>query len=454
MQKQSAHTIASAPEMIKPIYKQAQPKRTNAAPTVGYALAAIPRIALFYVLLVLPFMETEIQGRPLNNLFWPVAAALTLALVLKNWSLIDSGFFRCLPIMSLIAYLVFAAASVGWAYSPELSFSRVSVQILICIVVLMPYALPIRMTHTIPVIQIIYATSLVVSAFYVLTYPPSPIGHAGYFSHKQYLGLLGAVAIIVSMHELLFGTWWRRVIAAAACSLAVWLVIESQSKSALAFAFVSLVCSWLILLGCKWMRATPAYIVAAFVVASSFINNPIERIGYRLYGDPTLTGRTGIWQFIEWQISHKPWLGWGFHSYFFVPNSPHAAAPGYIAEMPSSHSGFLELKLETGRIGYWMFLIFIYASLHWVERVRRRDFARAWVYLSILLFAQLINLTDSHWLVLDHLWLLYLIVVGETIRYARSTGMPQATSKRVGGRLSRRVSAPGSRTRTHPAPGG
>ena len=43
---------------------------------------------------------------------------------------------------------------------------------------------------------------------------------------------------------------------------------------------------------CKRTRLTPAFIVAAIVVASMFVSNPIERLGYRLYGDATLTGRT------------------------------------------------------------------------------------------------------------------------------------------------------------------
>ena len=60
----------------------------------------------------------------------------------------------------------------------------------------------------------------------------------------------------------------------------------------------------------------------------------------------------------------------------------------------------MELKLETGRIGYWIFLVFIYSSLHLLERVRRKDPVRAWFFLSIELFAVLINLLDSNWLVL------------------------------------------------------
>jgi hypothetical protein len=122
--------------------------------------------------------------------------------------------------------------------------------------------------------------------------------------------------------------------------------------------------------------------------------------------------------------------------------------------MPSSHSGFLELRLETGRIGYWIFLFFVYASLHLVERVRRKDPTRAWYYLSVLLFGQLINLTDSYWFVLNHFWLLYLIVLAETIRYAQSGQLPhsaQPASKRMGKRMSGAARVEGARAHARPA---
>jgi O-antigen ligase len=271
--------------------------------------------------------------------------------------------------------------------------------------------------------------------------PPSPIGHPGYFTHKQELGLLGAVGVILSINALLH-RGWRRIVALFAMSCGFWLIFESESKSALAFALVALVSAWLILLICKITRLTPAFIIAAVVAASMLVSNPIERIGYRLYGDPTLTGRTGIWGFIEYQISHKAWFGWGFHSYYFVPNSPHNSAPGYIREMPSSHSGYLELKLETGRIGYWIFLIFIYSSLHLLDRVRRIAPARAWCYLSIELFAVLINLIDSNWFVLNPLWILYILVVAESVRFLLSSKVPtvnRATVQADGPRLSRTI---------------
>jgi len=404
-------------EMPKFIQRAVKSKLPSMAFPGATFLAMLPVLAIFYVSVALPLWPGEGKERLVNILIWPIVALLTLIFVFKNWSLVDRRFFRSLPIMSLIAYLAFATLSVTWAYSPDYAFSRLVVQLLVVIIVVVPFALPISVKSTIPGIHFCYAIAFAVSALYVLNTPPSPVGHPGYFTHKQELGLLGAVGIIVASHELLF-RGWRRVIALMTIGLGFWLVLESESKSALAFAFVALASSWLILMVCKRTRLTPAIIVAAVVVASWFVANPIERLGYRLYGDATLTGRTGIWNFIDYQISHRPWFGWGFHSYYFVPDSPHNQAPGYIKDMPSSHSGYLELKLETGRIGYWIFLVFIYSSLHLLERVRRIDPVRAWYFLSMQLFAVLINLLDSNWLVLTHFWLLYLIVVAESIRHS------------------------------------
>jgi hypothetical protein len=48
----------------------------------------------------------------------------------------------------------------------------------------------------------------------------------------------------------------------------------------------------------------------------------------------------------------------------------------------------LELRLDTGYVGYWLFLAFVLASLHVLERVRRIDYVRA---LGTSFFVQLRN---------------------------------------------------------------
>jgi O-antigen ligase len=420
-------------------------------PTVRFpgsnVLSAMPVFAAAYILLLLPFLPDDGQGRIENVLFWPVAAAITLVLVLYNRSLIDTGFLRSVPIMSLAAYMLFAAASVSWAYSPDYSFKRLIAQLLVLIVILAPYALPIRTTHTVQSLHVFYALALAISAVYVLTTPSTPIGHTGYFTHKQELGMLAATGIILSTHELLF-RGWRRYLAIVTMSLAVWLLFESQSKSNLAFSVFSISFAILAVVVCRVLRTSPAYIIGGIAVVSLFFNDPVTRIAYRLYGDATITGRTGIWEFINYQISHKAWLGWGFHSYWFVPNSPQNEAWGYVRNMPSSHSGYMELKLETGRIGYAIFLIFIYSALHTLGPIIRRDALRGWLFLSIAVFTLILNLLDSIWLVVNQLWMLYLIVMAEAVRYTRSNSLEAASaqSSRIRGkRRAWQFSPPGIR---------
>lgn len=164
----------------------------------------------------------------------------------------------------------------------------------------------------------------------------------------------------------------------------------------------------------KRFRTTPAVVLAVVWLASYFVDDPMGKIAYRLYEDSTITGRTFIWDFINMWVSQRSWLGWGFHSYWGVPNSPHNYAPGFIKDMVSSHSGYL------GYIGYWIFLAFVFASLHVLERVRRVDYVRAWVLLSLCSYVIMLNLIESIWMETTALWMLYLIAVGEALRFARS----------------------------------
>src|SRR5215475_1193950 len=106
-------------EMPKPVYRGEKSNVPSTGLYGGTFLAIMPVLTIFYVLLILPFFPDDGKGRVENILFWPVAAVLTLMIVLLNWSRIDRRFFRSWPIMSLVAYLVFAAASVAWAYSPD-----------------------------------------------------------------------------------------------------------------------------------------------------------------------------------------------------------------------------------------------------------------------------------------------------------------------------------------------
>jgi O-antigen ligase len=382
-------------------------------------LAFIPVVVIFYVLLVLPFVGADGQPRIVNILFWPLLAAGTLALAIYNRSRLDWNFIWSPPIVSLGAYLLFAAASIAWAFQPAFASSRYFAHLLAVICVVVPYALPIPTKNTMQRLHLCFAAAIALNAYYVFVTPSSTIGHPGYFVHKQELGMLCGATIILSAHELLF-RGWRRLLAIVVLCLTFWVIFESKSKGSLAFLLPAVSISALALMACKLFRTTPAIILAVIWFASYFVNDPMGRIAFRLYGDSTITGRTFIWDFINMWVSQRSWLGWGFHSYWGVPNSPHNYAPGFVKDMISSHSGYLELKLGTGYVGYLIFMAFVLASLHVLERVRKLDYIRAWVLLSMCSYVIMLNLIESIWMETTALWMLYLVVVGETLRFAHS----------------------------------
>ena len=120
----------------------AAPKSFKRRLAGGTVLALIPLGAIYYVLLVLPFIPDHGSGRLENILFWPVLASIVMALILRNLLQLDRGFFWSLPILSLLSYLLFAGASIVWAYNSDIAFSRLISHLLAFVAVVLPYALP------------------------------------------------------------------------------------------------------------------------------------------------------------------------------------------------------------------------------------------------------------------------------------------------------------------------
>jgi len=134
-------------------------------------LAALPVFAFFYVLLIQWFIGSGDGGpRIVNQMFWPTMAGSVLALAWVNGSLLNRRYIFSLPIMSLAAYLLFAAANIGWAYSPDYSVSSFFAQLFVVIVVVAPYALPRSTAHT-QLLHVCCAIAAAVTAIYVLMRP-------------------------------------------------------------------------------------------------------------------------------------------------------------------------------------------------------------------------------------------------------------------------------------------
>jgi exopolysaccharide production protein ExoQ len=229
------------------------------------------------------------------------------------------------------------------------------------------------------------------------------------------------------------------------------LVYLSNSKTAFALAFICPFLATFTLTVRKMTRVSPAiillFIPLCFILLSSVSNFNFGRLSYILYGDSSLTGRTVIWDFADSEIARSPLVGWGYQSFWLVPNSPAVVdAPGWVKLMPNAHNGYIDTKLEMGYVGLAFLVAFILATLHAVGRVADRDPTRARLVLSLALFIILYNFFESLWMRgFEFLWVVFVIVAAEIGRYWRPFRLERAAHRSGSQRPGRPGPLPGAR---------
>jgi O-antigen ligase len=422
--------------------------------------ACVFSLIVFPLLLVFTSSDTQtLEGRLEPRIFWPVMAAITAVLAMQNSSRLSFP-----PhIMCLLAYLAFAGVSVLWAFSPERSLIRFVQQAMVVTSIVLPALLAARRADIIRGLFLCFAFALILNLLFVLggsvtivKYGSTlvNIGYEGYFEGKNYLGECAAVALLLSLHEIVF-PGWRRALGIIFVAIAILLIFLSDSKTAFGLAIVCPFLAGFTLIVRKFTRISPAIILLSipffYLLLSSVSNFNMGRISYMLYGDSTLTGRTIIWDFAQYEIGRSPLVGWGYQSFWLVPDSPSSAAPGWVKTMPNAHNGYYDTMLEMGYAGFALLLVFILATLHAIGRVANREPARALLVLSLALFIILYNFFESLWMRgFEFLWVVFVIVAADIGRYWRPFPLARVGYSSRSQRPGRPGASPGARM---PRPG-
>ena len=402
----------------------------------------VPALACAFALIGSPLLmftsfdpSQALDARPENRIFWPALTAISLWLLVQHRSRLRG--VTCPPhIICLLSYLAFAGASVVWAFSPERSFVRFVQQGMIVTSILVPSFVAARQADLLRGLFLCFAVSLVLNLIFVLggsvtitRYASGLVnlGYQGYFDGKNYLGECAAVGLLLSWQEAL-APGRRRVLGLVIGSLAIALVWLSDSKTAFGLAIVCPALAQIALGVRKLTHLSIAvillFIPLVYVVLSSIVPfNIMDRVAYILYGDSTLTGRTIIWAFAQYEIGRRPIAGWGYQSFWLVPGSPTVTdAPGWVKMMPNAHNGYYDTMLETGYVGLALLLTFVVVTLHCIGRLANQDPTRARTVLSLALFVICYNYFETLWLRgFEFLWLVFLILAADVGRYWQPT---------------------------------
>lgn len=406
---------------------------TRSSPRTIDMYSIVPILACVYATIVFPLIIATcspgdaaclLEARPESKIFWPSLALISLIWAARNYSRLSFP-----PVIVwLFAYLAFAGLSVTWAFKPEISFIRFAQQAMIIAAIVVPAMLASRNADLMRGLFICFAIAAILNLIFVFIRPPIDFkyatwGYPGYFAGKNYLGEFAVVALLLSIHEA-FYPGLRRMLGIAVAIIAIALLILSNSKTSMGLVVLAPGLATATLLIRRKTRLSPATILFSIPVCwyifSTVTGFTVYRLSNILYGDPTFTGRSIIWEYIKTEIAHRPLLGWGYQSFWLVgPDAPSIVnAPGWVKDMPNAHNGYLDTQVEMGYAGYALLLAFIIATLHAIGRLADQAPARAWLVLSLAVHILITNGLESLWMRgFEMLWIVFVILAAEAARY-------------------------------------
>ena len=264
-----------------------------------------------------------------------------------------------------------------------------------------------------------YGISLFCSFLFVFlipTYGIMPNGSwRGIYSQKNVMGQ----SMFVSFYTFYFLSFYAKkyqLLFKICCLLSIVMIVFGQSVTSLmSVMFISATSQGLKLLSLKSKKAVLGILLFLILVALMLfliiINfNTILNLYDR---DITLTGRTPLWESLWGYIQQKPWLGYGYGSFFSGSHREtdiiwqvHNWVP------PHAHNGFIQIWLYIGIIGLAIFSIGYFNCMFnsLLKYLVSKELKMLWIFL-LLLYTIFFNLTEVSFINSGTLWILSLTAI-------------------------------------------
>jgi exopolysaccharide production protein ExoQ len=313
----------------------------------------------------------RITVNPLNTIAVSISAPLIVLVLLPQIRGVASLARRNLPSMLFLALVLL---STTWSIHPDITIRR-GTGYLLTIALATYLVVRFDAIDRMRVLSASFAVSAVGSLIFVALFPNLGIMHVadlagawrGVFPHKNVLGPVMALAMFVELYVIVAATErskWRFALLALYAAL----VVLSHSATALLLATGYSAGAGLYLLWKRHRRAAALVVingsiilVMGLIVVSSDPTLALSAIGK----DPTLTGRTTLWEVVVAFIREKPVFGWGYRAMWVLDDPTTQLADRLTGGwgVTSSHNAFLEILLELGVAGMSVMLAILGSGL-------------------------------------------------------------------------------------------
>ena len=349
-------------------------------------------------------LEGDAKSTLLTRFVIPGLCALALAL----WTAARSARPLASPravALPLAAFLLLAVASSAWALDPATSLTLTIYQILLCTTLALAVAVSGDPGTILKHLFVLFLVVIGVNVLTAAVRPPGPIGHQGIYPYKNTLGSAAACGFLFTAFFVVKGGWLTRAAAVLGSAGAVFLLVVSESKTALALALLAPVLA-MALYGISRLLAVNIFALlicgavlaaALFVIAAQLWSFDGGDVLTLLFGDETFTGRTHVWNFALGHIAERPWLGHGYRSFWGIgPDSPkYSAEIEFVRTIGSSHGGFLDVFLDLGLAGFLLLILFIFGVFTACARTALRPASRTIFYLTVVFYVLGRNAMES-----------------------------------------------------------
>jgi exopolysaccharide production protein ExoQ len=284
-------------------------------------------------------------------------------------------------------YVLLALISCLWAGDPSASFRR---GLFLFATTMVGFYIAGRYTLREQVLML--STAMGISIFSNLAFGlafPAYAQHAMYFpgawrglmAHKNSLATLGVIAAIAcqlaiaSSRKRQLGLWLGLFAAIVA------VLLTTSKTGLLMLLLLSLLLPILRLLRAKTMHAQMAVMTIFLFLATvvMLLLAHYETLILALGRDLTFTGRTDIWAVLLMKIAKRPWVGYGFQSFWAGGADGEAVDLRYQNNyiVSTGHNGFIDIGLDLGCIGLGIFVtslvINFQRGLHWLKQTNTAD---------------------------------------------------------------------------------
>lgn len=238
----------------------------------------------------------------------------------------------------------------------------------------------------------------------------------GIYASKNFLATHTAFSIFISLIVFFETTNSRtvRMLSVVLLSISIMVLLRAGSLGAFFYLSLSLIISYLLAISFKsnnkkvarWVGANFVFLFfSAFSVlfVFYFMSGSGSDFLYGLGKDPTLTGRTYIWEMAFVEFFESPMLGAGFQNVFYIGNDVAEDIWEYI-RIPSGagfnfHNMYLDIAVELGLVGGTVMIINIYFFVIRIFRFSSIPLNSPQMFsIMVMVYMLLQNFLEAGWL--------------------------------------------------------